>query len=117
MPEHIPSADAECFAYCDCIAGIVFDASGSRSRRRLRFAAPALIEEHELSRMRERSESGPENVVTEMKTPVDAEQRHLFLDRRTRVDGEFESACVHYLLSQRRSLSLFLSKCKEACAG
>jgi hypothetical protein len=92
VAEHVPSLDSHGFSDCFGVAGIVIDARRSGTRRCLRFTPAALIEEDELSIYGKRSERGPENIVSEVKTAVDAEKRQLPIDTGTREHGEFEPA-------------------------
>ncbi len=76
--------DAERFANCWNVAGIVLDSGSARARGFLRLAAATLIDEDELPVFRQRSKRRPEHFVTEMQSAVDAEKRNCAIDPRTR---------------------------------
>jgi hypothetical protein len=80
MAEHVPFIDSQSFANCRNIAGIVLDSRSSCARRLLRRAPAALIEEDQLALVRERGKRGPQHIVSEMKSAVDAEKRKLSFD-------------------------------------
>src|SRR5512141_662168 len=107
MAEDVPFVDSHSFANCRNVAGIVFDSRSACARRLLRRTASALIEEDQLALVRERCKRGPQHIVSEMKSAVDAEKRKLSCDWWTCEHGEFESASVDQLSIEGRRFSLF----------
>jgi hypothetical protein len=116
VTEHVPALDPERFANCWCISGIVLDARRARAWRLPGFSSSALIEKDELTILRERSERGPQYVVTKMKPAVDAEKRQLPIDTGTRENGELESARVNRLLFEWGSFFLSSPEREEPLA-
>jgi hypothetical protein len=52
----------------------MLDCRLTRTRRLLRFSSATLVEKNQLAIRRKRCERRPQNVVTEMKTAIDAKQ-------------------------------------------
>jgi len=102
MSQHIPSLDAERFADCRDVAGVVLDARSPRSRWLLRLAAAPLIEEHKLPMLGQRTEGWPENVMPEMQAAVDAHERQSAINGGTRECGEVEPARTNCLMDEYR---------------
>ena len=116
VAEYVPSLDVHRFANCFRVACIVIDARGPCARWSLRFASAALVEENELAIYRKRSERGPENIMAEVKSAVDAEKRQLPIDTGTREHGELESARSNCLMFEWRGFLLFSSEREKPLA-
>jgi hypothetical protein len=116
VAEDIPAIDSERLAYRYCIAGVVLDARTSRARWLLRFSAATLVEEVQLPLRRERSESGPQNIVAEVKTAVDAQQRKSARNFSAPENSEREAPRLNGDLLERRRFPLPLAKGEETLA-
>jgi hypothetical protein len=88
----------------------VLDAACTSPWRLLRFPSSALIEKHELAIFRERRESRPENVMTEVQPSIYTEKRQCSADGRTRKNREFQTACPDHFLLEGWRLALILTK-------
>jgi hypothetical protein len=102
VAEDIPPREADGFAKRGEIAGVMLDARAASTWRDLRRSASSLIVEDELTRVSERRECGPKQVVVEQQAAIHADERHGTAYFRREVDGEFESACAYGALGQAR---------------
>jgi hypothetical protein len=106
VAQHVPSLDSHRFANSDSVAGIEFNSRCPWGRCSRRSTSTALIEEDQLTVLCEWSERRPQNVVTEVQSTVDAEQREIVPGFRTRENRELESSRFDDLLREVRSFPL-----------
>ena len=117
MTQHVPRAKAKRFAYRGQIAGIVLDASGTRTWRCLRCPPTSLVVEDELTALGQGSECGPQQVVIEQQSAIHPHKRYRAVYLRGEVYGELEPACVNGAPYQARRSRARASKRDEPVAG
>ena len=117
VTENVPGANAERFANRRQVAGIVLDASGPGSGRRLRRTATSLVVEDELTALGQGSESGPQQIVIEQQSAVHTHERCCTVYLRREVHSELEPACANGASYQARRSRARASKGDEPFAG
>lgn len=102
VAENIPRREPDRLAQCGEVAGVVLDARATGTGRNLRFTAPALVVENDLPALGEWRERGPQQVVVEQQTTIDADERRGTAYFRGEVHGEVEPACPDGAPSEAR---------------
>ena len=117
VPQHVPFSETHRLSQSDEVSGVVLDAGGLRAWWGGGFASSPLIVEDELSLFGQGRERGPEQLVPEEETAVDADQRRGASYRRGGEHGELEPSRLDSMVMEPRRMGKGASVGDESVAS